>query len=144
MPVSKHSQSAEPNATALLRVLLALSLGWLLLPALAPVSADTKPDSILVEAELRVGEQPPAPIAEVSTTKASLRALNARIRSGAQQLPATPSTLAALLLPQRFRDLAQPSSTNRTLGEAPRVTRRHWPLPRSSCHADDEPSSIQS
>jgi hypothetical protein len=144
MPVSKHSQSAEPNTIALLRALLVLSLGWLLLPALAPVSADARPDSVLIEAELRVGEQPLAPVAEVSTTQASLRALNARIRSGAQQLTATPVTRAALLLPQRFRDLAQPSSTDPTRGETPRATRCQWPLPRSSCHADDEPSSIQS
>lgn len=141
MPVTTHSQSAQPKAIAFLRALLALSVGWLLLPALAPVSADATPDSVLIEAELRVGEQPPAPVAEVSTTKASLRALNARIRSGAQQLPATPSTLAALLLPQHLRESTQPSSTDPTQGQTRRATRCHWPLPRSSCHADDEPSS---
>lgn len=141
MPVSKHSQSAQLNTSALLRALLALSLGWLLLPALAPVSADATSDSVLVEAELRVGEQQPAPVAEVSTTKASLRALNARIRSGSERLPATASTLAALLVPQHQRELAPPSNTDQTRGQNRRAAPRHWPLPRSSCHADDEPSS---
>ena len=144
MPVPKHSQSVQPKAIALLRALLALSVGWLLLPALAPVTADARPESVLIEAELRVGEQQPAPIAEVSTTQASLRALNARIRSDSQRLPATPSNPAALLLPIRVRELAPPSSIDQTRGQHRRATPRHWPLPRSSCQAEDEPSSKHS
>jgi hypothetical protein len=142
MPVSKHSQSAEPNARALLRALLALSLGWLLLPVIEPAAQGRgEEQGVQTEAELRVGEQAPAPVADIASARASLRALNARIRTGADQPLADPQWLSALLVPAHQRGLAQHADLAPTQDSLDRVAARHWPLPRSSCHADDEPSA---
>ena len=140
MPPRKHSQSTLPNAIACVRVLFALSLGWLLVPALAPVSAAGQ-DNVQIEAELRVGDRPAAPVAEVASAQASLRALSARIRSGSQQLLATPAPLSALLVALHARSLAQHGSIDPPHAAVRGIIRWQWPLPRSTCGAEDEPSA---
>lgn len=142
MLVPKHSPSTQPNAIAWLRALLVFSLGYLLMHALAPVSADVAQSQVRVEAELRVGAQPPAPVAEVGTGEASLYALTTRIRTGAQPL-LTAATPVSVQLPLHLRRHAQQAPSPRTRAPVRGVTRWHWLLPRSSCHADDEPSSAQ-
>ena len=139
MPVPQHSPSPRSQVKALLRALLALSLGWLLLPVLAPVTGEGEQDHVLSEAELRAGDQPPTPVAEAATGEAAPRALSVRIRAGSQRLLATSTSLAAALpLPFHLRALAQ-GSVVEPHQPTRRVARHHWPLARSSCESGDDP-----
>jgi hypothetical protein len=149
MHVSKHSRSAQPIASVLLRAWLALSLGWLLLPGLQSAAHGVEQSvermqRVRIDAELRAGEKAPAPVADVASAQGSLRALHARIRTGANQPFAAPPWLVALLLPSRQRSHARLAISEPVSDPVQPSIAWHWPLPRSSCHADDDPSTHRS
>jgi hypothetical protein len=140
MQASTLSRSTKLGAftarlSAGLGLLLVLALGH----TLRPSSTQSEQARVHVKAELRVGDERPASVADITAAQASLRALNARLRSTPHQSLAAPTWFSSCTFSPRLRSLGQDFATN-TADRAPRrAVVCSWPLPRSICQdsADD-------
>ena len=121
-----------------LRALLGVSLGWLFVLAFAHM---LQPSALLprpVPAELRLGEERPAQVADLSAQQPSLRLLSTRARSTPDHSQAATRGLATFALALRTRLLAEPALARGTDHRQRRAITCTWPLPRSSCDHGDE------
>lgn len=139
MPPLAHRHRAKLPAHSALRALLGVSFGWLFVLA---VVHTLQPSSALprhVQAELRLGEERPAQVAELSTLQPSLGVLSSRARSTPDHSQAATSGVAAFALALRARLLCTPAFARGTDHRQRRAVSCTWPLPRSSCdHQEDD------
>jgi hypothetical protein len=137
-----HRHSPKPPARSALRALLGVSLGWLIVLAFAHT---LQPSSSLprhVPAELRLGEERPAQVADLSALQPSLRLLSTRARSTPDHPQAAAGAVAASSLALRARLLSEPTLARDTDHRQRSAVSCTWPLPRSSCdHQEDDPAA---
>lgn len=138
MQPTPQRRSPQPPAHAALRALLGVSLGWLLALAFAHTLHPSASLPRHVRAELRLGEERPAQVADLSALQPSLRLISTRARSAPDHSQAATSELATFALALRARLLSELSLARGTDQRQRRAISCTWPLPRSSCDNGDE------
>ncbi|HET8938397.1 MAG TPA: hypothetical protein VFN67_33365 [Polyangiales bacterium] len=136
-----HSRSSKPPEHAALRALLGVSLGWLLLLAFAHTLQPGTQLPRHVRAELRLGGERPAQVADLGAQQLALQLLSTRARFTPDHPPAAPGALSVNALSLRARVPEEPTLVRGTDQRRRRAVSCTWPLPRSSCdHQEDEAS----
>jgi hypothetical protein len=148
----------RPHCAALSAV-LAICIGWTLALAHAAQQSPGSSWAVMTEldghdstrvssdAELRVGDPAPTPVADVAAAQASLRVPQARVRYTPNQHPLAWSAfagprLAFALLQRQVRARAESTSGDGAESAPHRVIARRWPLPRSSCSDSDPDADV--